>query len=367
MSHTKKNEENDGRRDRPTASPAKFNIKCHFRHRMNLPFKDTSSKAASDGTDQHEWMEDDTFDLRPDLLPACKEAEQQRNQVIGLVWSDWQNHPPEVHIEERLWYRGDKYSGKADYVGIRDGRALVIDYKFGRGKVDDASCNDQLLWLAVLVFTNFPKSRIKQITVAIVQPHCGPPSVHTYTAEQLQRARRRILYVIRQIDSEQPRLVAGPEQCKWCKAIAVCPAAAAKRNAIARIDEHKVHTLTNAHLSGLLDAVPVVRQLCEKLEVEAVLRLREHPESINGYEVKKGNTSRRIKDSAVARDKLLAAKVIDAAGIEAASSLGLGKLKGVVREYNEVGASAADKIIKEALGETLEAPEGRDKVCRIES
>ena len=353
----------DERGKEPSASAAKYNKLCNGRHRMCLPLEDTTSKQASDGTDQHSWMEDNSFKLREDLIPACEIADEQRKHVIGLVWSDWESNPPELHLEERLWYRNKRYSGKADYVGIRDRKSLIIDYKFGRIKVDDASDNDQLIWLAVLVHANFD---VDQVTVSIIQPHCGTPHLHTYDRKDLSRLRNRVLAILRRISSSNASLRAGEEQCRYCKAIHICPAVEGKRDAIARIDERQVINLTDAHLSGLLASLPAVRSLCDKLEGEAVSRLREHPDAIKGYELVKGYSSRTITDSAKAASKLLEAGMIDEAGLNAAASLRLGQLQKVVAEYNELGAKEAKEELARVLGDTLAVREGKEKVCRIE-
>jgi len=349
---------------RPSASEGKANKLCNGRHKMCLPLKDTASKAASDGTDQHSWMEDNSFELRADLLPACEEAKEQLNHVISLVWGDWTDNPPAVFLEDRLWYRGDRYSGKADYVGIRDKRALIADYKFGRVKVDDAINNEQLVWLAVLVSTNYSVDRV---TVAIIQPHCGTPTLHTYNSKDLRRLRNRVLALVRRIDSPHASLRAGAEQCKYCKALHICPAVGGKMDVIARIDERQVTTLTNAHLSGMLDALPAVRKLCDRLEAEAASRLRERPEAITGFELVQGFSSRRIVDAGAAASRLLESGLIDEGGLVSASSIKLGQLQRVVAEYGEISPKEAKKEVARVLGDALAVREGKDKICRIES
>jgi hypothetical protein len=331
---------------------------------MCLPIDDVESKDAAAGTLAHLYMTDDTVKLPVDLLETCKEAESQRNHVIGLVWSDWADNPPDTHLEERLWYRKNRYSGKADYIGIRDKKALVLDYKFGRIPVDDASKNDQLIWLAVLVFTNY---NVDRITVAIVQPLCGVPTLHTYDVDDLQRLRWKVLSLIRRIDHPHAPLRAGEAQCKYCKALHICPAVEGKRDAIARIDERQVTALTNAHLMSLLDAVPAVRKLCGKIEGEAVIRLQNNPQAINGYELVRVSGKRSIKNAPVASERLIEAQVIDGNGLTRACSIKVGELQRVLQEYNECGPREAREIMSRVLGDELAIGEGKVKTCRIES
>jgi len=331
---------------------------------MCAPLEDVESAQAHDGIIQHLWMEDDSTKLSSELLPACQQAEQQRNHIIGLLWNDWESSPPEVYLEKRLWYREKRFSGKADYVGIRDNRALIIDYKFGRIKVDDASRNEQLIWLAVLVFTNY---EVETITVAIIQPHCGPPHLHTYNKNELRRLRNRVLALVRRIDSPHPSLRAGTEQCRYCKALHICPAVEGKRDTIARIDTQQVTTLSNTHLAGLLASLPAVKKLCERLEAEAASRLRETPDAIDGYELRAGNKSRVVADPGKAAPLLEASGLLDADGLYTTFSIRMGQLVKIVAEYNEIGPKTARAEIERVLGDVLVVREGKERVCRIES
>jgi hypothetical protein len=354
----------DERGSKPSASAAKANRLCNGRHAMCAPLEDVESELAHDGILQHLWMEDNSTKLRDELLPACQQAKEQHGRVVGLIWSDWESSPPEVYLENRLWYREKRFSGKADYVGIKNKRALIIDYKFGRVKVDDASRNEQLIWLAVLVFANF---EVDAITVAIIQPHCGPPHLHTYNKRELRLLRNRVLALVRRIDSPHPALRAGTEQCRYCKALHICPAVEGKRDAIARIDTRQVTALSNTHLVGLLASLPAVKKLCERIEAEAISRLRETPDAIAGYELRAGNKSRSVTDPGKAAPLLEASGLLDAEGLYTTFSMRMGQLVKVVAEYNEIGPKAARAEIERVLGDVLVVREGKERVCRIES
>lgn len=357
------NDTDDIRKGRPSASSAHYNTLCRGRHKMCMPFPEETSAAAIDGTAQHFRMENPTFKIREDLIPATETAAEQRDSVIGLVWNDWKDNPPEVHLEQRLWYRGDRFSGQADYVGVRDGKALIIDYKFGRGSVSEAATNQQLMWLAVLIDYHY---KVDQVTVAIVQPHAGTPTLHTYVKDEFGKIRRRVLAVVRDIDSKHAKLRAGEVQCRYCKAINICPAVEGKRNALSKLDPEKTTDLTNAHLASVLPSLSAIRLLCDKLEDEAIERLRERPELFKGWGLKTGSGRREIVDPAKAYDDLIEAKVIDESGLSRAMNLRLDKLKRVLQEYNEVSFREADAIMEETLGENLKKHEGKVKLCRAE-
>lgn len=355
--------EEDCRKGRPSASAAKENTLCNGRHQMCLPLPDESTPHAIDGTAQHFRMENPKFKIRKDLIPATVTAAEQRDHIIGLVWNDWETNPPEVFLEQRLWYRGDRYSGQADYVGIRDRKALVIDYKFGRGKVDPAPENKQLLWLAILIDFHYD---VDQVTVAIVQPHSGPPTLHTYLRREILSKKKKVLQIVRSIASPHARLKAGDVQCRYCRAVNICPEIEGKRGALSKIDIGKVKALTNAHLRSILPTLSSVKMLCDKLEAEAINRLRERPEALKGWEVKMSKGRREVIDPPEAADELRRQEVIDLPGLNQAMSLQLTKLRRVIQEYNEVSSKEADKIMVKALGKHLKQHEPKEKLCRAE-
>jgi hypothetical protein len=89
--------------------------------------------------------------------------------------------------EERLWGYDHRlqrtFSGKPDAVYVHEGRALLIDYKTGRGSVEHASENLQLRALAVLAAE---KWEVHDVTVAIIQPMAGHPTMARYRANDLR-------------------------------------------------------------------------------------------------------------------------------------------------------------------------------------
>ena len=115
-----------------------------------------------------------------------------------------------------------------------------------------------------------------------------------------------------------------------------------------------------------MPSLSAIRLLCDKLEDEAIERLRERPELFKGWELKTGSGRREIVDPAKAYDDLIEAKVIDESGLSRAMNLRLDKLKRVLQEYNEVSFREADAIMEETLGENLKKHEGKVKLCRAE-
>ena len=98
--------------------------------------------------------------------------------------------------------------------------ALVVDWKFGRGDVSAASDNLQLMAYACAVARRYD---VPKVQVDLVQAATRRITSHTYTAADLQAAEielRRIAAAC----NWMPIRNAGAH-CKYCKALAMCPAA----------------------------------------------------------------------------------------------------------------------------------------------
>ncbi len=113
------------------------------------------------------------------------------------------------------------FTGQADLILVKSKRALVIDYKTGRGDTPEATDNAQLAALAVLVWLRFG---VDEIRVAIVQPWAGKPTVADYSINALVLAKDWLHATLDAAANSRPDDVRAGEWCKWCKAKATCPA-----------------------------------------------------------------------------------------------------------------------------------------------
>ena len=113
------------------------------------------------------------------------------------------------------------YTGQADYIAWDGKRALVLDYKTGRGEYAAAIDNAQLAALAVLVAGYY---QVEEVRVAIVQPWAGRPTVSTYTRDSLATAKGWIADVCAQAEMAVQEMATPGHHCKWCKAKVICEA-----------------------------------------------------------------------------------------------------------------------------------------------
>lgn len=231
----------DERRGRPSCSALHRLSNCPASFWLSQGMPDTSSPEADSGTRIHEWLATHDGNAWMALSPDEKDTAERCQKQVEELESAWLitkgATPGDVsHIvrEERIGITkngvthfvrsGDGHdydiTGQADEIMVakvgNQTHALVIDYKTGRGEVEEARDNAQLRGLAVLVAHHFG---CDTVMVSIVQPWAGPPSSAHYDAEALSHALGWLDHVLDEIDAAEknPIPVAG-DWCKYCPA-----------------------------------------------------------------------------------------------------------------------------------------------------
>ena len=283
------------RGDLPSASNAARYAACPGSHRACIGLPDTTSEDASRGDRIHAWLEGMSNGTIP---PPLADPEEQ-DVAERCLWQSGElirqhiGTPRDGIVETRLWDRFRRWSGKADLVVIdTEGRALVIDYKTGRGDVETAEGNLQLRALAVLV-AELPETWIESVTVAIVQPLAGPPSVCRYDLAALQRAGDEIEDIMAKANANgQPRNP-GP----WCQ---YCRAAGTDR-----CQESKANLVSLAGVKTTLAPVADIGQLLDAADAaeEAIANIRSQAKAVlqaggvvPGWELRPGRVTETITD-----------------------------------------------------------------------
>ena len=350
----------DERRGAPSASKAAQYELCHGSHVAGKKFKSKGSAAATLGTNKHLVMTGLNVDLADVDLEDCREAERQRETMLDFVFPDRFANPVTSLLEVRMWYRNNRYSGVPDLLAIRDGRALIVDYKFGRVKVAHAEKNAQLKWLSVLAAYNH---KIDKVTVCIIQPQCGGFTSHTYDKDDLKKARRSVQYHLRLTESENLLLRPGKEQCRYCPANEACPALHSQAH-LASIT--KVEALTPVQLSGAMDMVVAVESACKAIRKRAGEALKDDPNALPGYELVRGSSRRSIGNTVEAFELLAREGLMTQADFIEACSVGVGKLQKVLEQVGQCGPKEAREKLEEVLDGVIRVKEGEPKPCRVE-
>jgi hypothetical protein len=238
------------------------------------------------------------------IIDRCREQEAE------LVANTFGGYETNCFREKRLWSldaEGNRlWSGKPDviYTAEVDGNqwGLIIDYKSGRGAVEDASQNLQLRCLVALLDESWGFT-MDRITVAIIQPLAGYPSVSSYQHQDIHDAiveASELMSSVKKLG--QPR-TPSESACRYCKGKPYCSEAREMAvtgplaNAPEGITADAIAaTLTSSHLAQFLNRAAQAEAVIEACKSEARRRLSEG-ETIEGWTLKDGSVRESITNS----------------------------------------------------------------------
>ena len=302
----------DERSGLPSASAASRYAACLGSWDLERQVAEVESTAdAATGNRIHSALAlEPVTNLTTDETYIIERCRQQELELVKQVFAN-STEEPQVFREKRLWslknhglgYEDERlWSGKPDVVYIEGESALIIDYKSGRGVVENAAENLQLRCLVALLHESFGFT-LKEITVAIIQPLVGPPSVVSYELGDLMdavRESRLLMAAIMQPD--QPR-TPSESACKYCKGKPYCSEARELAvtgplvNAPEGITPDAIaSTLTSSHLAQFLNRAAQAEAVIEACKSEARRRLSEG-EIVEGWTLKEGSVRESITNS----------------------------------------------------------------------
>ena len=209
----------------------------------------------------------------------------------------------------------DDLSGTVDVQIIAGEMLELIDYKDGMGIVS-AEGNMQLEQYAygVLAGYKLPVNGaypIKDVRMTIIQPKLAlrgmnPITSHTVTVRSLLDNMGTIITQAAATDKPDAPLVPGEGQCKFCRAKGSCSALASNvmkevgimfQPVMQTLDvaqqsaDKDPSTMDDAQIRQIMEAAPLMRQLLEGVEKEALRRL-EAGQTIAGLKLVNGRGSR---------------------------------------------------------------------------
>lgn len=305
----------DERHGLPSASSAHRYALCpgSFLLEQSIQQPDVSGADAQIGNRIHGYLAGEGISLNEEETRIATDCRLQEVELAKAVFPFKENL--QRMREKRLWdYDGNfnrSWSGKPDVVYHDESRALVIDYKTGRGEVQHATGNVQLRALAVLV--NISRGPFTEITVAIIQPLAGEPTTCTYGAKDLIRAESEISQLM--IDIRNPGQPRNPstEACRYCKAKEICPEARGVVEhlpALVPRDGLEI-VMTPEQIAVFLEKVPLAEAVIEAVRGKA-RRMLEAKQEIPGWRLKPGAIRETITNPELAFSRFL-----DAGGTQA--------------------------------------------------
>lgn len=307
----------DERRNLPSASAASRYAACLGSFDLERQVAEVESTTdAAIGNRIHAALALETVnDLTTDeswIIDRCMEQE------LELVKATFGEVETNCFREKRLWSLdkdGNKlWSGKPDVIYTAQFRGnqwgLIIDYKSGRGTVENAAENLQLRCLVALLDESWGFT-LDRITVAIIQPLTGPPSVAVYESSDIHSAILESNGLMKEIQKVgQPR-TPSESACKYCKGKPYCKearelaVAPPLTDAPAGITPDAIAaTLTNQTLAAFLNRAAQAEAVIEACWSEARRRLGEG-DAIEGWTLKNGSVRESITNSEMVASRFL--------------------------------------------------------------
>ena len=303
----------DQRKGLPSASGAGQWSLCPAspRKQRNLPDIRTSEEAewAASGDRIHLYLEDSSLvTLDATELDVADRCLIQREEVVTQIL---EGRPATAHLEKRLWWpsaEDPRTSGQADYVLIADSKAfaVVLDYKTSYGDQAESSDNRQLRTLAVLAWRNYG---VQSVYVAIIQPLTGNPVVCHYDTDALEASERQLDHDLARTDDKDAVPVAGPVQCRFCRAKLICPASRAMVADVSALDPDALD-VTGEELAALLDKCAVAGMVAESAKSLAKTRITADAEAVPGWCLEPTGDSSAIDDVGAVHSGLVASGYI---------------------------------------------------------
>ena len=309
-------------------SPSKFErirlCPGSFREEAKYP-EQAGGKAADDGTHTHTLLElciensvtdaeeylNNTITDHVGQFTVDRERCARVNVALNYVYSRAEKAGVKPHSEVKL--DSIEAFGRADMGGTcdvhffsKEHRFLeVMDYKDGMGVVEP-DC-DQMKIYALMLVAMHGAENIDVVRLTIIQPKLeyrgdkGVVFVELNTTELLKET-ATFTVAAALADTPDAPLVAGEKQCKYCKHKGSCAVLTGQMMEASGISfqnldvakqaaEKEPTELTDQQLRELVESAPLLRQLLEAAEAEALRRM-EAGQVIEGLKVVRGRGSR---------------------------------------------------------------------------
>lgn len=331
-----------------------------IREEAKYPYK-PSGPAAVDGTHSHTLLEacvknynDAVFyigqTLEDDDGKFVVDGERAERVQFALNYIEANSGPDDIVVSER---RVDPVNlvGRTDMSGTVDVQILsgdtleLIDYKDGMNATD---AKEQLEQYAVGTVAEMQKAgRLAPlyIKMTVIQPKLrlkGMSGILSsrITLGELMVIKDKMIAEAAATDAPDAPLVAGDKQCRYCAHAGACSALAGKAMgdsgiAFANLDvakqaaDKEPTSMTDQQLREIIEAAPLVRQMIEAAEAEAMRRLQSGV-AIDGIKAVRGRGSRgwsvadenemaeKLKKMGLPKEVIWSTKLISVAQVEKA-------------------------------------------------
>ena len=324
------------------------NMLCKARFKSSQKFKDYDTSDATQGTELHSYMENGTpVDEIMDsshayIIAECRRMESEVTKLFGLRG--------EVVREARLWLLDQGVgvlSGQIDYLEVDGEDASVIDYKMLYGQYEEAAKNKQLQVYATLVMQNYPQ--VKRVRVALLQPALGKWTqgvMHRDLSEILAEKLKKLAI---EVEAEDAPMTAGAAQCKYCKALAHCPAAYKLiKDEINK--ETDMENISNEELAEKMELVGFIERYAKSIKSTAKGRL-ENGVDVPGFKLR--NTGSVTSFDAVGASEILFSANLPVSSFLQATKISEPDLIKIWAEHTDQSDKDAKKDLRTRLEQVM--------------
>ena len=227
--------------------------------------------------------------LHPALALLCEYDPEKKLEYITEATVDFGDLLPGVF-------------GSSDIVGRLNGRAVILDWKFGDGVMVEAKENMQLMFYAAAAMRTascqWAFDGVTEVECVIIQP----PYIRTWTTtvERIRKFERQLVRAVAASALPNAPLNLG-DHCRWCTAKPVCPLKSGQldRARLAAMKAIDVDKLTEylAAADAVEDFIKACRALAHDMLEKGV--------PVPGYKLVAKRATRHWVDPTTAKARLL--------------------------------------------------------------
>jgi hypothetical protein len=204
--------------------------------------------------------------------------------------------------------------GTVDRVVIRGTHVDVVDFKFGRGEIDDAEINIQGQAYLLGVMDKFPE--LETATVHFIIPRRDEVFTADFNRADMEGVRLRISLIVGKAMLSDAERIPNTEGCKYCKHKLSCPALNDKMLPLAKkyaktVDDFELNLWGSYSpaeiedpevLGKMLNVASVVDKWAEAAKKQATKLATDEGLEIPGYDLHFRTATAKIDDSQAAFD-----------------------------------------------------------------
>jgi len=298
---------------------------------LEAPFPDTSSEFAAEGTLAHEVASECLISgADPALLlgqPATVDGfdftiDQSMIDHVKDYMALVQDYAKggELLVEKRVGIghlTGEEGAGgTSDAIIIKGTEIIVIDLKYGMGVRVEAGENPQLMLYGLGALNEYDIiGDFDTVTMVIHQPRLNHVSEYSIPVSEILTFADDVVHAADKVRWEDPVLVPGEKQCRFCKAKATCPALRAEMAEVvggvadlsdfADLIPNSVSSETSDnYLPVAMSKVDMIEQWCKAVRAETERRLLAG-QPVTGYKLVQGRAGNRDWKDAKAAEEMM--------------------------------------------------------------